>query len=369
MHDDRKIQDLMKNNYMYRISHDELKKKIDGNIFEKIDILLNRKTCINIEIRGCVVINEKDISNLDLVNKDDLIIKHIKIDISIIEKKKRPNFVWIILKNLDELEKLDIEDVYNIIRLLVWNKNISSIIKNNKNIIDVLILNRDKDKTENLLNIVRINVNYNTIETTFCEGNNIKLKDIVNIKSCYNKSSIFKCCICYDDICSNMYVINECKHGICIRCTGKLLSENNGKCPLCRTSLNKNSIILQRYYTPSFYDAIASTLDDIKDGINIIYMEKNHIKGLHDRINYIENLIVLEKCNNKLDKLIKKINDNNITILTVNENNDLISGIDNIKNIITLSTNTDILINKKSYGNDFINKNKMVNLYIININF
>jgi hypothetical protein len=284
-------------------------------------------------------------------------------------------------------DTLIIDKHINLLFVLNYKNIINNIInkKNYKINSNIHILNLEKQNNiSDYLNINRYHPKPNSIEKEFISkitsNKSIKLKDIINIlditllqnRKTFN--SYLSCPICFENV-ESMFISNKlCQHQLCIKCCTGILNTNK-KCPFCRMAMDLDQIIVMKKYIPSFYDVIATILDDLIniDNINninnisksnniVIYVNSNHIHKLADRLNYLDNIIELPD-----ESQINIVNLNNLTNFIITSNNRIISKIKHITDIICLSNNDSIIKDNKSYGFDFINKKSKVNLHIIDI--
>ena len=285
-----------------------------------------------------------------------------KINYQIIENNHNDNIVinsdidlLFFIVESNESNNSNMSDLYNFL-----NKNKHC--RYNKNI--PIINLSPSNSLNNYLTILRYHLSPNLIEKELMSK--MKLSDIIHIDHRSTNEDFKMCPICFNK--SDIFIENKlCHHRVCIKCIGPIVYQNKTY-PFCRGQCDISHICIMKKYIPSFYDYIASILDDLKEDLHnnniVIYMYSDHLNKLADRLNYIDSIIISP------DKsYIDILNQSNYGHVIITETNNIINKIENIKHVICLSTHNmfNIIKNNSSYGNDFIKKKSKTTLHLIEI--
>ncbi len=298
------------------------------------------------------------ISNLNLSPKINYqIVK--KEDLSNTKFIKRIHLLFILL--IDEIDTINFTEIIEVI-----DKNLKANLKINIKVNSIVNVLKFESIISDKLIIQRHQVRPNALEKEFMSqvvcGKTIKLSDISNIDSINDKDNKIKNCnICHEP--AFFTVINKtCSHQICAKCCSGVLNTNK-KCPFCRSEMNILDVMIMKKYIPSYYDIIATILDDINTNAShtVVYVDCSHISKLAERLSYLNVVMSPDK------NMINVLNFSESFNLIISHTNQTIDKIKNIKNIICLSSNHDIIKDNKSYGNDFLNLKSKVNLHLIEL--
>ncbi len=229
----------------------------------------------------------------------------------------------LIIDNVDNME--------NIMKKIIGNKNICCRNYHNQNKIKRFILDNCKSKSltkkrvslTNYEKELMIGIPNNKISIFYSFPGNYIHNKFINK---YEFDSKYKlnndCCICLESITNNNIAITDCNHMFCKSCIVKNLKTSN-KCPLCREKIKKNSLTfvskfqyknnkiefiknkLKIYNNIGICSTFKSTLENLKE----TFMNKCsfiHLNSLNTNKNYekLELIILMDTCDPHFDFIV-----------------------------------------------------------------